>query len=196
MTRDEELLLKRLNKRMQRLTQRGIESTAMKETKNMLLNFYMKHDIQAPASGRFTTRKNLTDQEQKELLAIAKQFEGLKSSQVGFWTGKGPNVDPQIRKSYETAKANYPSMISDYGSYLSWLKDVKKMQDEGQKFISYFSSKTVQEIFDYGYSIGLKSDDIENIMRKQVRYGSRTDPKKRYDKTIARINKYYDEMGL
>lgn len=191
MTREEELLLKRLNKRMQRLTQRGIESTAMKETKNMLLNFYMKHDIQAPASGRFTTRKNLSDQEQKELLAIAKQFEGLKSSQVGFYTGRGKNVDEQFRKSYETAKANYPNMISDYGDYLSF---IDRMENEDKSFKAYFDSKEMAQIYDYGYSLGMSSNDIQKIMKKQIRYGKRTDPEQRYDKTIARINKYYDKI--
>lgn len=193
MKKKEVLFLRKLNKRMERMKKANIKSTIIEETKNMLLNFYLKHDIIAPRSGRFTTRQNLTKEQEKELLSIARVMDRAKTSQVGYMKGKGLQVSEQQRKSYETAKQNYPNLISDYGDY-SQMIDL--IENEDKSFKAYFDSKEMLQIYDYGYSLGLSTNDIQKQMKKQIRYGKQLDPEQRYDKTIARINDYYEQMEL
>ena len=185
--------MKKLNKRMERMQKSGIKSTIIDETKNMLVNFYLKHDIIAPRSGRFTTRQNLSEQEEKELLSIARIMDKAKTSLVGYMKGKGAAVSEQQRKSYETAKQNYPNLISNYGDYMQM---IEKIENEDRSFKAYYDSKEMLQIYDYGYSLGLSANEIQKQMKKQIRYGKQLDPEQRYDKTIARINKYYDQMEL
>lgn len=193
MKKKEVLFLKKLNKRMERMKKANIKSTIIEETKNMLLNFYLKHDIVAPRSGRFTTRKNLTKEQEKELLSIARVMDRAKTSRVGYMKGKGAAASEQQRKSYETAKMNYPNLISDYSDYAQM---IEMIENEDKSFKAYYDSKEMLQIYDYGYSLGLSTNDIQKQMKKQIRYGKQLDPEQRYDKTIARINDYYDQMEL
>ncbi|MBR6402945.1 MAG: hypothetical protein IKS48_06130 [Eubacterium sp.] len=163
----------------------------MDEVKNMLLNFYLKYDIQAPPTGSFTTRQGLSAEEEKELFKIADVMDRAKSSNVGYYKGTGINVSEQQRKSYETMKASYPNIISNYGDYVGI---IDKLQNEGKSFSAYYDSKEMLQIYDYGYSIGMSTNDIQKIMKKQIRYGKKVSEEQRYDRTIARINKYYDQM--
>lgn len=193
MKKKEVLFLKKLNKRMERMKKANIRSTIIEETKNMLLNFYLKHNIVAPRSGRFTTRKNLTKEQEKELLSIARVMDRAKTSQVGYMKGKGAAVSEQQRKSYETAKMNYPNIISDYSDYTQM---IEMIENEDKSFKAYYDSKEMLQIYDYGYSLGLSTNEIQKQMKKQIRYGKQLDPEQRYDKTIASINDYYDQMGF
>lgn len=191
MNKKGKLLLKKLNKRMERFRKAGLKSPIVDEVKNMLLNFYLKYDIQAPPTGSFTTRSDLTKEEEKELFKIADVMDRAKSSNVGYYKGTGINVSEQQRKSYETMKASYPNIISNYGDYVGI---IDKLQNEGKSFSAYYDSKEMLQIYDYGYSIGMSTNDIQKIMKKQIRYGKKVPEEQRYDRTIARINKYYDQM--
>lgn len=191
MNKKGKLLLKKLNKRMERFRKAGLKSPIVDEVKNMLLNFYLKYDIQAPPTGSFTTRQGLSPKEEKELFKIADVMDRAKSSNVGYYKGKGINVSEQQRKSYETMKASYPNIISNYGDYVGI---IDKLQNEGKSFSAYYDSKEMLQIYDYGYAIGMSTNDIQKIMKKQIRYGKRVPEEQRYDRTIARINKYYDQM--
>lgn len=192
MKKSERLLLLRMNKRLERWKKAGVESFIISEVKNSLLNFYLKHDIKAPASGRFTTRKGLTREQEKELVNLAKAMENVKQSNVGYYQkmAKKFDVNEATKKSYQTSKANYPSSFS---SFEEWVKWTDMMQQENS-FTEYYDSKTLADIYDYGYSLGLSNKQIQSNMKKQMRYGKKTPFESRYDATIARIDKYYNKL--
>ena len=192
MRKQERLLLLRMNKRLERWKKAGVESFIISEVKNSLLNFYLKHDLKAPPTARFTVRKGMTREQELELINLAKAMENVKQSNVGYYKklANKYDVSEATRKSYETAKRNYPA---SFGSFVEWVKWTDMMQQTNQ-FTEYYDSKTLADIYDYGYSLGLTSKQIQSNMKKQLRYGKNTPFESRYDATVARINKYYDKL--
>ena len=195
MTKSEKKLLLKMNKRMERFKKAGAESYIISQTKNMLLNFYLKHDITAPRSGRFTTRKGMTPEQEEELLRIARAMDRSKSSSIGYYKKhfEDENRDDQIQRSFESFQQNHPELEFDFAD---WVNYIDQMENEDKGFKDYYDSETILDIYNYGYSIGLKNKDIQAMMAKQLRYGKKTPISQRYDKTVARINKYYKEMQL
>lgn len=192
MTKEEKNLLLRMNKRIQRWKKAGAESFAISEVKNMLLNFYLKHDLKAPELLTFTTRKDLTKDQEGELLRIAESMEAMKQTNVGYYKRKSNkmDVDAATQKSYETFKKNHPLFTPDFAS---WVQMRDTLEQEQHGFKEYYDSKTLIDIYEYGYSLNLRTEEIQTLMKKQIRYGKNKPYEQRYDATIARINKYYKQ---
>lgn len=187
LSREDKLLLQRMNKRMERFKKAGHENYVVQETKNMLLNFYLKYDIDAPRSGRFTTRELQDPEAQKEILQIARAMEKVKSSNVGYYK-RHMEQEEQQRKSYKTSQENYGASFQNFGEYVEWIDEMKNV-DKGFKEY-YDNSKELARIYDYGYANDLNSKEIQGIIKKQIRYGKRTPFENREEKTINRINRY------
>lgn len=192
MTKEEKNLLLRMNKRIQRWKKAGAESFAISEVKNMLLNFYLKHDLKAPELLTFTTRKDLTKDQEGELLRIAESMEAMKQTNVGYYKRKSNkmDVDAATQKSYETFRKNHPLSTPDFAS---WVQMRDTLEQEQHGFKEYYDSKTLIDIYEYGYSLNLRTEEIQTLMKKQIRYGKNKPYEQRYDATIARINKYYKQ---
>ena len=192
MDRDEKLLLLRMNKRIQRWKKAGAESFAISEIKNMLLNFYLKHDLKAPELLTFTTRKDLTREQENELIRIAESMEAMKQTNVGYYKRKAEKMDinAATQKSYETFKANHPLSTPDFAS---WVQMRDSLEQEQHGFKEYYDSKTLIDVYEYGYSLNLRTEEIQELFKKQIRYGKNKPYEQRYDATIARINKYYNK---
>ena len=192
MNQEEKKLLLRMNKRIQRWKKAGAESFAISEVKNMLLNFYLKHDLKAPELLTFTTRKNLTRDQESELLRIAERMEAMKQTNVGYYKRKSEkmDVDTATMKSYETFKKNHPLSTPDFAS---WVQMRDTLEQEQHGFKEYYDSKTLIDVYEYGYSLNLRTEEIQTLLKKQIRYGKNKPYEQRYDATISRINKYYKQ---
>ena len=190
MNKKDKLLLLRMNKRIQRWKKAGAESFAISEIKNMLLNFYLKHDLKAPKLLTFTTRKGLTKSQEKELIRIAESMEAMKQTNVGYYKRKSEKMDisAATQKSYETFKVNHPLSTPDFAS---WVQMRDTLEQEQHGFKEYYDSKTLIDVYEYGYSLNLRTEEIQELLKKQIRYGKNKPFEQRYDATIARINKYY-----
>ena len=187
MNADDKRRIDTANKRMQRLEAAGIDNMILRETKNALLNFYLDNDVVAPSSGRFT-KKTLSAEKESELLNIVDMFMNAKSSKKGYYTKHGN--DGSTERSFETFKTKYPNVASNYQEWVDYIDDLDNIP---KGFKEYYDSSTLTAIYDYGYSIGLSTEEIQKNIKKQLRYGKKTPHESRYDKTIARINKYYDK---
>ena len=192
MNKQEKLLLLRMNKRILRWKKAGAESFAISEIKNMLLNFYLKHDLKAPELLTFTTRKDLTREQENELIRIAESMEAMKQTNVGYYKRKAEKMDVNAatQKSYETFKANHPLSTPDFAS---WVQMRDSLEQEQHGFKEYYDSKTLIDVYEYGYSLNLRTEEIQEQLKKQIRYGKNKPYEQRYDATIARINKYYNK---
>lgn len=192
MNQEEKKLLLRMNKRIQRWKKAGAESFAISEVKNMLLNFYLKHDIKAPELLTFTTRKDLTKDQESELLRIAESMEAMKQTNVGYYKRKSEkmDVDTATMKSYETFRKNHPLSTPDFAS---WVQMRDTLEQEQHGFKEYYDSKTLIDVYEYGYSLNLRTEEIQTLLKKQIRYGKNKPYEQRYDATISRINKYYKQ---
>ena len=193
MTPEDKKLLKRLNQRLAQWDKAGAESYIVQETRLALLNFYLENDLEIKSkTTNFTTREGLTKKQESELLDIAKMFESAKSSKVGAYDEKAKATDEQIQKSYETAKARYPSTIKNFNDYVNW---VDEMENTEKGFKEYFDSGEMARIYDYGYSLKLTTKQIQSQMKQQIKNGKTTPIESRYDKTISRIDKYYQQKN-
>lgn len=192
MNQEEKKLLLRMNKRIQRWKKAGAESFAISEVKNMLLNFYLKHDLKAPELLTFTTRKDLTRDQEGELLRIAESMEAMKQTNVGYYKRKSKkmDIDTATMKSYETFKKNHPLSTPDFAS---WVQMRDTLEQEQHGFKEYYDSKTLIDVYEYGYSLNLRTEEIQTLLKKQIRYGKNKPYEQRYDATIKRINKYYKQ---
>ena len=191
LSREDKLLLRRMNKRMERFKKAGADNYIIGETKNMLLNFYMKYDIDAPRSGRFTTRELSNPEAQEEILKIARAMDRVKSSNIGYYKRKGEEVEEQQLKSFQTSKEAYGAMVQDLPSYMEFIDEMENI-DKGFKEY-YDNSKEIARIYDYGYEVGLSSKEIQKIMKRQVGYGRKTPREIREERTIMKINKYIEQ---
>ena len=192
-TEEEKKLLRKLNKRMSRFEKAGADGNVIQQTKNLLQNWYLKYMINMPKSGGFTTRNLNSPEAQEELLNIAKMMDRAKSSNIGYYKKYGEARNEQQIKSYETMKAKYPNLITDYASYV---KFIDRLENEYKTFREYYDdSKELARIYDYGYAANLKTKEIQDLIKKQIRYGKKTPLERREDKTIQRINKYVKEMN-
>ena len=190
MDKNDKKLLRKLNQRLARWDKAGAESYIVQETRLALTNFYLENDLDIKSKTiNFTTRSGLTSKQEQQLVAIANMFNDAKSSNVGYYNAnEGAETDARLMASYQTAKARYPSTIKNFSDYVNW---IDQMENTSKGFKEYFDSGEMARIYDYGYSLKMSTSEIQDIMKKQLRYGKKTPIEDRYEKTISRIDKYY-----
>ena len=190
MDSNDKKLLRKLNTRLARWDKAGAESYIVQETRLALTNFYLENDLDIKSKTiNFTTRSGLTSKQEQQLLAIADMFNDAKSSKIGYYNAnEGTENDARLMASYQTAKARYPSTIKNFSDYVNW---IDQMENTSKGFKEYFDSGEMARIYDYGYSLKMSTSEIQEVMKKQLRYGKKTPTDERYEKTISRIDKYY-----
>ena len=120
-------------------------------------------------------------------MVIYLSLKKCASAQIVNETG-GAETDARLMASYQTAKERYPSTIKNFSDYVNW---IDQMENTSKGFKEYFDSGEMARIYDYGYSLKMSTSEIQDVMKKQLRYGKKTPTDERYEKTISRIDKYY-----
>lgn len=183
-------LFDKLNKRLAAWEKSGVEHSIITETKDSLLSFYDEEDIDISRmkSIRFKKSGDMTKEQIKQLRQIAKMMDAQKESKISFFK---KNMDDMSRyeKSYETAKQRYGVQITDFPSYI---KFIEKMNSLSQRLKEYYTSKQVVQILEYGLALGLSRSEVNKLMHNQAR-NKKTPDDERYDRTIAKIDKYYEK---
>ena len=71
-----------LNRRLKGWDDEGIESNQVKLTRQMLEDFYTKHDLEVGREDKFATNLDLTPEQEKEYEMIMDQFGDSSGSSV------------------------------------------------------------------------------------------------------------------
>ena len=71
-----------LNRRLKGWDDEGIESNQVKLTRQMLEDFYTKHDLEVGNEDKFATNLDLTPEQEKEYEMIMDQFGDSSGSSV------------------------------------------------------------------------------------------------------------------
>lgn len=184
LTHDQYKKIDKLNKRLEQWDKKGTKSFAVTQTRDMLEEFYLKHNINTQKMKSLKFRKrtaNMSQAEIDEMMTIADYFESAVGSKVSTY-----NITSN--KSYETAKRLYPMQVKDFKSWVNW---VDKMRNQDSALKEYYDSDEIAKIYDYGISKKLNEKEIEEIMKKQTMILT-TARKKRYTETKNAIDDYFN----
>ena len=163
LTKEEYRLLDRMNKRLKVWDKRGATSEAIRRVRNDLLNFYTREDIETKSNTlNFIKRKTLTDEQQRELVAIAKSMEFQKSSSVAYYT-KNPESDKRGTMSFETVRSNPEYGVNTFQEYIQFIDDIKNAKST-KAIMRNLESKQVARLYGYGKDYGLTTDEVNTII--------------------------------
>lgn len=167
LTKEEYRLLDRMNKRLKVWDKRGATSEAVRRVRNDLLNFYTREDIETKSNTlNFVKRKTLTDEQQRELVAIAKSMEFQKSSSVAYYA-KNPEADARGTMSFETVRNNPEYGVNTFQDYIQFIDDIKNAK-ANRAIMRNLESKQVARLYAFGKDNGLTTDEVNTIIMQNL----------------------------
>lgn len=167
LTKEEYRLLDRMNKRLKVWDKRGATSEAIRRVRNDLLNFYTREDIETKSNTlNFVKRKTLTDEQQRELVAIAKSMEFQKSSSIAYYT-KNPEADTRGTMSFETVRNNPEYGVNTFQDYIQFIEDIKNAK-ANRAIMRNLESKQVARLYAFGKDNGLTTDEVNTIIMQNL----------------------------
>lgn len=185
-------LFDKMNKRLAAWEKSGAEHSIITEVKDALLTFYDEEniDVSRMKSIRFKRSNDMTEEQIKQQRMIAKMMEAQPESKVGFFRRDWDKMS-KAEKAYQTSKKKYGAQVQDFASWVKFYEGMKAMSERVKE---YYGSKQIVDIYEYGLKKGLKRSEITKILHNQSR--SRTVPDdERYDRTIDKINSYYNKKN-
>ena len=190
LTKEAYKMFDRLNKRLASWDKNGVSSEAVRRTRNDLLNFYTKHDIELKGDNlNFIKRQSLTEEQQKELIAIGKSMEFQKSSSIQYYR-KNPEADKRGSMSYETVRSNPEYGVTNFQEYIQFIDDIKNAK-ANHAIMRNLESKQVARLYAYGKENDLTTDEVNTIIMQNVdgyRKGERL-----YNFLMDEIEKFFDD---
>lgn len=157
----------RLNKRLAVWDKNDASSEAVRRVRNDLLNFYTKHDIELKGDNlNFIKRQSLTEEQQKELTAIAKSMEFQKSSSIQYYK-TNPEADKRGTMSFETVRANPEYGVNTFQEYIQFIDDIKNAK-ANHAIMRNLESKQVARLYAYGKENDLTTDEVNTIIMQNI----------------------------
>lgn len=163
-TADEIKLLDRMNKRKAVWDKNGMSNNAIEQVDNMLENFYMGLNEEGynvkNKLDRFTMRKDLTREQEKQLVEIAEYMESMKTSSLGYYNKR---MTPTSKKAFETAKEKGYVIGEGKQAYIDFIDFMENSQSV-KEAVDMLGSKVIARIYGYGKSKGLSDSEINELI--------------------------------
>ena len=134
-----------LNRRLKGWDDAGIESNQVKLTRQMLEDFYTKHDLEVGAEDKFATQLDLTPEQESEYEKIMDQF--------GRQAGTSIN---EMKSVYEEQKDMYEKSydIKNFEEFITFTDKMKEALDDGL-IKSILSSEEIADLYSEAHIKGV-----------------------------------------
>lgn len=163
-TADEIKLLDRMNKRKAVWDKNGMSNNAIEQVDNMLENFYMGLNEEGynvkNKLDRFTMRKDLTREQEKQLVEIAEYMESMKTSSLGYYNKR---MTPTAKKAFDKSKELGYVTGEGKQAYIDFI-DFMENSQAIKETVSMLGSKVIARIYGYGKSKGLSDSEINSLI--------------------------------
>ena len=180
----------KLNKRLKVWDKNNVSSEAVRRVRNDLLNFYTKNDIEIKGDSlNFVKRQTLNEEQQKELMTIAKSMDFQKSSSIAYYK-KNPETDKRGSMSFETVRNNPEYGVNNFQDYIKFIDDIKNAKAT-KSIMRNLDSKQVARLYGYGKEKDLTTEEVNTIIMQNLdgyRKGERL-----YNFLMDEIDKFFED---
>lgn len=168
LTPEEYKLLDRMNKRLATWEKNGLTNDITNQVRTELLNFYTKHDIEyTGATVKFKKSNLYTDEEKREILAIANAMEYTKSSSIKYYKSNPNKAKHNYLQSYETVRNKGVYGVKTFQDYIRFIDDIKSAK-ANKDLIRNLDSHQIARLYGYGHEHDLTTEQINNIILENV----------------------------
>ena len=168
LTPEEYKLLDRMNKRLATWEKNGLTNDITNQVRVELLNFYTKHDIEYKgATVKFKKSNLYTDEEKREILAIARAMEYTKSSSIKYYKSNPNKAKHNYLQSYETVRNKGVYGVKTFQDYIRFIDDIKSAK-ANKDLIRNLDSHQIARLYGYGHEKNLTTEQINNIILENV----------------------------
>lgn len=168
LTPDEYKLLDRMNKRLATWEKNNLTNDITNQVRTELLNFYTKHDIEyTGATVKFKKSNLYTDEEKREILAIANAMEYTKSSSIKYYKSNPNKAKHNYLQSYETVRNKGVYGVKTFQDYIRFIDDIKSAK-ANKDLIRNLDSHQIARLYGYGHEHDLTTEQINNIILENV----------------------------
>lgn len=190
LTKDMYKMYDKLNKRLKVWDKNNVSSEAVRRVRNDLLNFYTKNDIEIKGDSlNFIKRQSLNEEQQKELMSIAKSMDFQKSSSMSYYKKK-PESDKRGTMSFETVRNNPEYGVNNFQDYIKFIDDIKNAKAT-KSIMRNLDSKQVARLYGYGKEKDLTTEEVNTIIMQNLdgyRKGERL-----YNFLMDEIDKFFED---
>ncbi len=168
LTPEEYKLLDRMNKRLATWEKNDLTNDITNQVRVELLNFYTKHDIEyTGATVKFKKSNLYTDEEKREILAIARAMEYTKSSSIKYYKSNPNKQSHNYLQSYETVRNKDVYGVKTFQDYIRFIDDIKSAK-ANKDLIRNLDSHQIARLYGYGHERDLTTEQINNIILENV----------------------------
>lgn len=156
--------LDRLNKKKAVWDKAGETNMANENVDNMLENFYLDladkgYNI-SNRPDRFTMRNDLSEEDEKRLLAIADYAEKQKTLSRGYYNKK---LSPSAQKAYDEAVRKGYVEGGDRQKFIDFI-DFMENSQAIKEAVDMLGSKVIARVYGYGKEKGLDEGEINKLI--------------------------------
>ena len=137
----------------------------------------------------FSMSKNLDDEAVKALRKVAEFLDETESSKIGYYK-KNKDIDDRVFKAYRTMLDRPDNNINSLQDYIDMIDDMQQSK-EIKGLREAMSSDMIMRTYDYARTLGLKNDEVEEIIINGLKTTLQGDPL--YNWMRGEIKKAYDE---
>ena len=168
LTPEEYKLLDRMNKRLATWENNDLTNDITNQVRVELLNFYTKHDIEYKgATVKFKKSNLYTDEEKREILAIARAMEYTKSSSIKYYKSNPNKQSHNYLQSYETVRNMGVYGVKTFQDYIRFIDDIKSAK-ANKDLIRNLDSKQIARLYAYGHERDLTTEQINQLIIDNV----------------------------
>lgn len=168
LTPEEYKLLDRMNKRLATWEKNGLTNDITNQVRVELLNFYTKHDIEYKgATVKFKKSNLYTDEEKREILAIANAMEFTKSSSIKYYKSNPNKAKHNYLKSFESVRNMSVYGVKTFQDYIKFIDDIKSAKDN-KDLIRNLDSHQIARLYGFGHEHNLTTEQINDLILENV----------------------------
>ena len=172
-----------LNRRLKGWDDEGIESNQVKLTRQMLEDFYTKHDLEVGNEDKFATNLDLTPEQEKEYEMIMDQFGDSSGSSVN-----------EMKRVYQEQADMYRDRydIESFDEFIEFTDNMKNALSDGL-IKDVISSEQIAELYTVASNRQMGADAVDKLISETYQRSGRTFDRL-YNDVMGAINNYDAEM--
>ena len=172
-----------INRRLKEWDREGIESNDIKLTRQMLEDFYDKHDLEVGDTSRFATRLDLTPEQEAEYEAIMDQFMNKAGTSVREMKSVYNEQADMYRDRYD---------IESFDEFIEFTDNMKNALSDGL-IKDVISSEQIAELYTVASNRQMGADAVDKLISDTYQRSGKTFDRL-YNDVMGAINSYDADM--
>ena len=183
MKRENVTYARTLNRRLKGWDDEDIESNQVKLTRQMLEDFYTKHDLEVGNEDKFATNLDLTPEQEKEYEMIMDQFGDSAGTSVN-----------EMKRVYQEQADMYRDRydIESFDEFIEFTDNMKNALSDGL-IKDVISSEQIAELYTVASNRQMGADAVDRLISETYQRSGRTFDRL-YNDVMGAINNYDAEM--